>query len=62
VEIIERLNKEVGAGIADPKFNARLANLGGTVLAGSPADFRKLVSDETKKWAKVVLAANIKRQ
>jgi tripartite-type tricarboxylate transporter receptor subunit TctC len=62
VEIIERLNKEVGASIADAKFNARLANLGGTVLAGSPADFRKLVSDETKKWAKVVLAANIKRQ
>jgi tripartite-type tricarboxylate transporter receptor subunit TctC len=61
-EIIERLSKEVGASIADPKFNARLANLGGTVLAGSPADFRKLISDETKKWAKVVLAANIKRQ
>jgi tripartite-type tricarboxylate transporter receptor subunit TctC len=62
VEIIERLNREVGASIADPKFNARLANLGGTVLAGSPADFRKLISDESKKWATVVLAANIKRQ
>jgi tripartite-type tricarboxylate transporter receptor subunit TctC len=62
VEIIERLNKEVGASIADPKFNARLANLGGTVLASSPADFRKLISDETKKWAKVVLVANIKRE
>jgi tripartite-type tricarboxylate transporter receptor subunit TctC len=62
VEIIESLNKEVGASIADPKFNARLANLGGTVLASSPADFRKLISDETKKWAKVVLVANIKRE
>ena len=62
VEIIESLNKEVGASIADPKFNARLANLGGTVLASSPADFRKLISDETKKWGKVVLVANIKRE
>jgi tripartite-type tricarboxylate transporter receptor subunit TctC len=62
VEVIERLNKEVGASIADPKFNARLANLGGTVLASSPADFRKLISDETKKWGKVVLVANIKRE
>jgi tripartite-type tricarboxylate transporter receptor subunit TctC len=62
VEIIERLNKEVGGSIADPKFNARLANLGGTVLASSPADFRKLISDETKKWGKVVLVANIKRE
>jgi tripartite-type tricarboxylate transporter receptor subunit TctC len=62
VEIIERLNKEVGASIADPKFNARLANLGGTVLASSPADFRKLISDETKNWGKVVLVANIKRE
>jgi tripartite-type tricarboxylate transporter receptor subunit TctC len=62
VEIIERLNKEVGASIADPRFNARLANLGGTVLAGSPADLRKLISDESKKWSKVVLAANMKRE
>ena len=61
-EIIEKLNKEVSASIADPKFNARLANLGGTALAGSLADFRKLISDESKKWGKVVVAANIKRQ
>ena len=61
-EIIEKLNKEVSASIADPKFNARLANLGGTALAGSPADFRKLISDESKKWGKVVVAANMKRQ
>jgi tripartite-type tricarboxylate transporter receptor subunit TctC len=62
VEIIERLNTEVNASIADPKFQARLANLGGAVLAGSPADFGKLISDETKKWGKVIRAANIKPQ
>ena len=59
-ELIDRLNKEVNVSIAEPKFKARLANLGGTVLAGSPADFAKLISDETKKWGKVILAANIK--
>jgi tripartite-type tricarboxylate transporter receptor subunit TctC len=59
-ELIERLNKEVNISIADPKFKARLANLGGTALAGSPADFGKLISDETKKWGKVIVAANIK--
>ena len=59
-ELIERLNKEVNISIADPKFKARLANLAGTVLAGSPADFDKLISDETKKWGKVIVAANIK--
>ena len=60
-EIIEKLNKEVNASIADPKFQARLADLGGTALGGSPADFAKLISDEVKKWSKVVLAANMKR-
>jgi tripartite-type tricarboxylate transporter receptor subunit TctC len=59
-ELIERLNKEVNISIADPKFKARLANLGGTVLAGSPADFGKLISVETKKWGKVIVAAKIK--
>jgi tripartite-type tricarboxylate transporter receptor subunit TctC len=59
-ELIERLNKEVNISIADPKFKARLANLGGTVLAGSPADFGKLISDETKKWGKVIKSAGIK--
>jgi tripartite-type tricarboxylate transporter receptor subunit TctC len=59
-ELIERLNKEVNISIADPKFEARLANLAGTVLSGSPADFGKLISDETKKWGKVIVAANIK--
>jgi tripartite-type tricarboxylate transporter receptor subunit TctC len=59
-ELIERLNKEVNVSIADPNFKVRLAYLGGTVLAGSPVDFGKLISDETKKWGKVILAANIK--
>jgi tripartite-type tricarboxylate transporter receptor subunit TctC len=59
-EIVEKLNKEINAGLADPKFKARLADLGGTVLAGSPADFGKLIADETEKWGKVIRAANIK--
>jgi tripartite-type tricarboxylate transporter receptor subunit TctC len=59
-ERIERLNKEVNVSIADPNFIARLANLAGTVIAGSPADFSKLIADETKKWDEVVLMANIK--
>jgi tripartite-type tricarboxylate transporter receptor subunit TctC len=59
-EIVDRLNKEVNAGLADPKIKARLAELGGMVLAGSPADFAKLIADETEKWGKVIRAANIK--
>jgi tripartite-type tricarboxylate transporter receptor subunit TctC len=59
-EIIERLNREVNASLADPKFIARLANLGGTTLPGSSADFGKLIAEETRKWGKVVVAANIK--
>src|SRR5215831_14938193 len=61
-EIVERLNTAINASIADPKFQARLANLGGTVLPGSPADFGKLISDETEKWGKVIRVANIKLQ
>jgi tripartite-type tricarboxylate transporter receptor subunit TctC len=61
-EIIEKLNKEINVSIADPKFQAQLANLGGTTLGGSPADFAKLISDEVKRWSKVVLAANMKRE
>ncbi len=53
-EIIGKLNKEINAGIADPKIKARLVDLGGTVLPGSPADFGKLIATETEKWAKVV--------
>jgi len=59
-EIIDKLNKEINAALADPGFKARLANLDGTVLAGSPADFGKLIADETEKWGKVIRAANIK--
>jgi tripartite-type tricarboxylate transporter receptor subunit TctC len=60
-EIVDKLNKEINAGLAaDPKMKARLADLGGTVLPASPADFGKLIADETEKWAKVIRAANIK--
>ena len=59
-EIIDKLNKEISAGLADPNTKARLADLGGTVLAGSPADFGKLIADETEKWAKVIKFAGIK--
>jgi tripartite-type tricarboxylate transporter receptor subunit TctC len=61
-EVIERLNKEVNASVADPKFMARLAKLGGTVLAGAPADFGKFIADETEKWRKVIVKANVKPQ
>ena len=50
-EIVEKLNKEINAALADPNMKARLADLGGTALAGSPADFEKLIADETEKWA-----------
>jgi tripartite-type tricarboxylate transporter receptor subunit TctC len=53
-QIIERLNKEINAGLADPKMKVRLADLGGTPLALSPSDFAKLIAEETEKWAKVV--------
>jgi len=61
-EIVEKLNKEINAGLADPKVKARLADLGGTVLAGSPADFGKLIAEETEKWGKVIRSANIKAE
>ena len=53
-EIIDKLNKEINAGLADPKVKARLAELGGMLVPGSPADFGKLVAAETDKWAKVI--------
>ena len=53
-EIIDKLNKEVNAGLADPKIKARLAELGGMLIPGTPAEFGKLVADETDKWAKVI--------
>ena len=58
--IIDALNREINAGVADPKMKAKLADLGMTVLAGSPADFGKFIADETEKWAKVVKFASIK--
>ena len=58
--IIEKLNTEINAGLADSKLKARFAELGGMVLPGSPDDFGKLIRDETEKWAKVIRAANIK--
>jgi tripartite-type tricarboxylate transporter receptor subunit TctC len=60
VEIIERLNKQINSILADPSVKARIANIGGTVLLGSPADFGKLISVETEKWARVVKFAGIK--
>ena len=59
-EIVLKLNQEINAALADPKIKARLADLGATVLPGSPADFGKLIADETEKWGKVVRTANIK--
>ena len=61
-EVIEKLNREINVSIADPKFQARLANLGGTALGGSSADFGKLIADEVKKWSRVILAADMKRE
>ena len=54
------LNKDVNAALDDPKMKARLADLGGVALPGSPADFAKLIADETEKWGKVTRALNIK--
>jgi tripartite-type tricarboxylate transporter receptor subunit TctC len=61
-EIIDKLNREVNAGLADPTIRLRFADLGGSVFAGSPADFGKLIAEETEKWAKVVKFAGIKPQ
>jgi tripartite-type tricarboxylate transporter receptor subunit TctC len=61
-EIIDKLNKEVNAGLADPKIKARLADLGGDVLALSPADFGKLIAKETVKWGNVIRVLNIKAE
>jgi tripartite-type tricarboxylate transporter receptor subunit TctC len=58
--IIDTLNREINVVIAEPKIKTRLADLGGTVLPGSPAEFGKFIADETDKWAKVIKAANIK--
>jgi len=61
-EIVDKLNTEINAALADPKMKARLAEWGATALPGSPADFGKLIADETEKWGKVIRAANIKAE
>jgi tripartite-type tricarboxylate transporter receptor subunit TctC len=61
-EVVERLNKEINAGLTDLKLRARLTGLGGAPLPGSPAEFGNLIASETEKWAKVIKFANIKAQ
>src|SRR5262249_50272702 len=61
-QIIDKLNEAINAGLADPKIKARLADLGGTPLVGSPAEFGKLIGDETEKWGKVVKFTGIKAE
>src|SRR5436190_982900 len=60
--IIERLNSEINAALADPKVKARFADLGGMVLPGSPADFRKFIAEDTERWTNVIRTAGIKAQ
>ena len=60
VEVIEQLNQQINAGLADPTIKARITALGGTPLAGPPTDFGKLIAEQTDRWAKVIRAANIK--
>jgi tripartite-type tricarboxylate transporter receptor subunit TctC len=59
-EIADRLNEEINAALADPKMKSRFADIGGEVLAGSPAEFGRLIAAETEKWAKVVKFADMK--
>ena len=59
-ELIEKLNPEINAALANPKIKARLVDLGGTVLAGSPAELGKLIAEDNEKWGKVVKFAGIK--
>jgi tripartite-type tricarboxylate transporter receptor subunit TctC len=60
VAIVDQLNREINAGLADAKLKARLAELGAVVFVGSPSDFGKHIADETEKWAKVVRTANLR--
>jgi tripartite-type tricarboxylate transporter receptor subunit TctC len=59
-EIVDKLNREINAALADPAMKARLADLGGTVLSGSAADFSKVIADETEKWGRVVKLSGAK--
>jgi tripartite-type tricarboxylate transporter receptor subunit TctC len=61
-DIVDKLNREINAGLASPRLKARLADLGGAVLPGSPADFGKLIADDAEKWSKVIRAAGIKAE
>jgi len=60
IGIVEKLNQEINAALIDPRIKARLGELGATALPGSPADFGKLIAEETEKWGKVVKFAGIK--
>jgi hypothetical protein len=59
-EIIDKLNREINTALADPKIKARLAELGGPPIVGSPADFAKIIADDTEKWAKVIKISGAK--
>ena len=59
-EVVDKINREINAGLADPRIKAQLADLVGIAFAGSPADFGKFIAHETEKWAKVIKAANVK--
>jgi tripartite-type tricarboxylate transporter receptor subunit TctC len=61
-DIIDKLNKEINAALADPKLKMRLAELGSSVVGGSPADYGRLLAEEAEKWGKVIRAANIKAE
>ena len=61
-EVVDQLNKQINEGLADPKMKARFADLGGVAMPMTPADFGKLIADETEKWGKVIRAANIKAE
>ena len=61
-EIVDKLNREINAALADPELKARLADLGGTPFPGTPAEFGKLLAGETEKWAKAIKFAGIKAQ
>jgi tripartite-type tricarboxylate transporter receptor subunit TctC len=61
-EIVDKLNKEINLALADPKMKARLADLGGTVHPGTPADFGKFIAAETEKWGNVIKFAGIKAE
>ena len=62
VEIVDKLNSEINACLADPKLKARIAELGGIAITGSPADFGRLIVEETEKWAKVVKFSGAKAE